>query len=367
MGAAVEQATADDTAEMEAAALKIQAIQRGHHARREVAEMRKEAEAVAPAVEQEDAGEAEAEAPAPALARSETLEAAEAAASMTSAAMGDAVEAEADAKEADAANAEEEDDLATEAIVGAVVNELCDSATAGLEDSALDSARSYNGDEDIGAIQEELDNEMSRIMNEDMQTLTDDERAQAKALFDEADKDSSGALDVHELHILLGRLGIHIDPSTVLVYAQMLLKDFDANANDRLEWDEFQIFYVKALRTEAVRAKYARRITRSMEREHMAESKKYFEKYDADRSGFIDLEELEALLRESLQLDLEPEKFHHFVQDVFTKADLDNSGTIDEEEFLNLYRKCLANEDVVRQYEERVRIRYTDGHWTWRG
>ena len=140
-------ATADDTAEMEAAALKIQAIQRGHHARREVAEMRKEAEAAAPAVEQEDAG---AEAAAPELARSETLEAAEAAASMTSAAMGDAVEAEADAKEADAANAEEEDDLATEAIVGAVVNELCDSATAGLEDSALDSARSYDGDEDIG-------------------------------------------------------------------------------------------------------------------------------------------------------------------------------------------------------------------------
>jgi len=61
---------------------------------------------------------------------------------------------------------------------------------------------------------------------------------------------------------------------------------------------------------------------------------------------------------------MEEEKFKHFVADVFQKADTDNSGTIDEEEFVNLFRECLANEDVVREYEERVRIRYSNGQWT---
>ena len=223
---------------------------------------------------------------------------------------------------------------------------------------------SKDPDAEIEIIQRELDDEMSKVMEAEVGSLSEEEVQAAKNLFEDADADNSGALDIKELHVVLERLGIHIDPATVFVYVQMLLKDFDANDDEKLEWDEFIIFYEKSLRTEAVRARYARKVTKMMEAAHMEESKRLFEKYDADQNGFIDLEELESLLKESLSLNMEEEKFKHFVADVFQKADTDNSGTIDEEEFVNLFRECLANEDVVREYEERVRIRYSNGQWT---
>ena len=223
---------------------------------------------------------------------------------------------------------------------------------------------SKDPDAEIEIIQRELDDEMSKVMEAEVGSLSEEEVQAAKNLFEDADADNSGALDIKELHVVLERLGIHIDPATVFVYVQMLLKDFDANDDGKLEWDEYIIFYEKSLRTEAVRARYARKVTKMMEAAHMEESKRWFEKYDADQNGFIDLEELESLLKESLSLNMEEEKFKHFVADVFQKADTDNSGTIDEEEFVNLFRECLANEDVVREYEERVRIRYSNGQWT---
>ena len=257
---------------------------------------------------------------------------------------------------------ESAEDLQQQADTEGVSDEVLEMLLSEVVDSS--GRESKDPDAEIEIIQRELDDEMSKVMEAEVGSLSEEEVQAAKNLFEDADADNSGALDIKELHVVLERLGIHIDPATVFVYVQMLLKDFDANDNETLEWDEFIIFYEKSLRTEAVRARYARKVTKMMEAAHMEESKRWFEKYDADQNGFIDLEELESLLKESLSLNMEEEKFKHFVADVFQKADTDNSGTIDEEEFVNLFRECLANEDVVREYEERVRIRYSNGQWT---
>jgi len=66
-----------------------------------------------------------------------------------------------------------------------------------------------------------------------------------------------------------------------------------------------------------------------------------FHKYDADKSGQIDVSEFKTIMHE-LKV-FEGELASYYEDTVFQSVDKDHSGKIDLDEFLNLYARVLKN------------------------
>eukprot|EP01113_Clastostelium_recurvatum_P012032 TRINITY_DN1619_c0_g1_i9.p1 TRINITY_DN1619_c0_g1~~TRINITY_DN1619_c0_g1_i9.p1 ORF type:complete len:881 (+),score=169.87 TRINITY_DN1619_c0_g1_i9:70-2712(+) len=125
-----------------------------------------------------------------------------------------------------------------------------------------------------------------------------------KAIFDKADADHSGHVDVRELATVLAKLEVPLDTNN----KKLLLKRYDRDQNGRLERDEFcEMMYF------------------------VMETKKLFDETDKDKSKSIDMKELGAVLP-SLHLRMSKDTMDKLVR----MFDEDKSGTIDYQEFFAL-------------------------------
>ena len=79
-----------------------------------------------------------------------------------------------------------------------------------------------------------------------------------------------------------------------------------------------------------------------------AEASTAFDKYDKDKSGTIDKQELTALLEEvCAKKKMAKVLFQRLVSMHLTSADKDGSGTVDKEEWFTLYQNIFIDQQNV--------------------
>lgn len=216
-------------------------------------------------------------------------------------------------------------------------------------------------------VQSKLDEEMNAMLNaEAVVELKQEQRKEAKEIFDKLDVDGSGTLEIEELHSVLQKLGLDIPHKQFGAYAGAILKNYDKNTNSGLDFNEFTKFYERCLASEDVRKRYAKKLLRDVGgAETKAAAREAFDKYDKDGSGSIDAGELRALLCDVLRLELTEEQWEIFSADTLKRGDKNDDGQFDFPEFLNLYKKTLADDKVRAKFEEKITLRYdADGQWT---
>ena len=91
---------------------------------------------------------------------------------------------------------------------------------------------------------------------------------------------------------------------------------------------EFVSFYKKCLASEDVKRRYTEKTVRKLTTKNARIAKQLFPKYDVDNSGTIDVNELEAVLKDLLDLRLDDKQWKSFVRDELHKRDKDENGVL---------------------------------------
>jgi len=207
------------------------------------------------------------------------------------------------------------------------------------------------------AMAAEMQAEMAKIQKkEEKQALL----AKAKAAFDKYDTDSSFSISASELGPLLAELELPLKPQQIESYVTSLFTKYDKDGSGSLSWGEFEKLYLHCFASERVKKKLAKQALTEMRGQDAREA---FAKHDTDKSGTLTAAELGPLLREALGPFVEhytAKAWDDYVADVIQRGDRDGSGDFDQEEFAVLYSKCLASEELIAKYEERLLQRISE-------
>ena len=161
-----------------------------------------------------------------------------------------------------------------------------------------------------------------------------------RQLFEEADNDGSGFLDEKEIAYVAGKMGLSdmvSDPTFVTnmihemesMYSQHLDETETANHSGTVDVDEFTHWFMEIGVSYLDKPVYSRTV--DLETPSDEDVQHMFEHVDSDRSGSVDLIEVQDELRH-----LWPFMDSTGFQRSFHAADLDNSGHIDLKEFRHL-------------------------------
>lgn len=202
----------------------------------------------------------------------------------------------------------------------------------GEDEERVESGENQSDDdgEDEDAEEESGDEEVNVSKNEggsgnDALGFTSQERELVRQQFDHYDADQSGSISAPELLKLLSSLGEQLTLKNV----QDMIREVDANANGEVEFDEFLMILKKQ--------KGKNQYTASLELallfgpKELANLKKQFIQLDLDGSGFIDEQEIQALIQ---KLGKKVEDYD--LKAMLLEVDEDGSGTIGFNEFLKI-------------------------------
>ena len=225
---------------------------------------------------------------------------------------------------------------------------------------------------------------------------SEEESRKARLAFWKFDEDQSGQLEVPELRGVLSSLGLTIPEQDFATYAAEIMAEFDTDGNGTLDYKEFEQFWLKCLASEELKAQYAAKVERACgkvvagalanlyakETEELAEQEELsaaavkiqavqrgkqarkeqeelfkvhaaFKKFDADKSGSLEIPELYDVLTE-IGVELPREHFDEYVDALMDDYDTDNSGTLDFREFRKFYDQVLANENTKAEYAKEL-------------
>ena len=190
----------------------------------------------------------------------------------------------------------------------------------------------------------------------------------ARAQFEMYDVDGSGAIELSELTALLVDTLGGLSREQCAEYAKGLFQRLDAadGASDgRIEWPAFRGFYKRCLHTEAARKQLAAKAAHKLADSDAARrrARQAFGRFDVDGSGTLSQDELGELLRVtlgSLASELAADDWDALVADAMRRGDKDASGAWDLGEFEFFFSKCLASDRLVRAYERKLALRYSD-------
>eukprot|EP00123_Amoebidium_parasiticum_P013353 comp21909_c0_seq1/m.31457 comp21909_c0_seq1/g.31457 ORF comp21909_c0_seq1/g.31457 comp21909_c0_seq1/m.31457 type:complete len:265 (-) comp21909_c0_seq1:326-1120(-) len=175
-----------------------------------------------------------------------------------------------------------------------------------------------------------------------------------KEAFQKYDTDSSGTIDTAELRLLFQDLGWSVDDGAF----KQALRLLDSDNSGTIEWGEFRkwsdfAWSYKILKTktsatdELTVTQKLESLEEAPEHEHEEDSKQTeilraaFDKYDTDKSGTIESNELSKIFA-----DLRWPFTEESIQQAMDFLDSDHSGTIDWEEFAN-WSKFAWNYQVL--------------------
>eukprot|EP01012_Entosiphon_sulcatum_P056417 TRINITY_DN8007_c0_g1_i1.p1 TRINITY_DN8007_c0_g1~~TRINITY_DN8007_c0_g1_i1.p1 ORF type:complete len:1333 (-),score=361.12 TRINITY_DN8007_c0_g1_i1:6-4004(-) len=149
-----------------------------------------------------------------------------------------------------------------------------------------------------------------------------------KALFDKYDADGSGKLDMPEFVAGMKDLGVSQNEDVL----EALFNRYDQDGSGSIDYDEFRNLQpAELVRQDEVERLQAglREVVR--QKKGVLALRKLFERYDADKSGSLDVEEFAATLQD---LGLGKGSTMADFRAVFKKFDADGSGSIEFMEFI---------------------------------
>ena len=161
-----------------------------------------------------------------------------------------------------------------------------------------------------------------------------------KRIFDSYDDDGSGAIGEKEFVTMLNDLSVYFSRSSFKIL--WLAIDFDLSGE--VSWDELFILMFPELKAEMKRelaiinklrdalGNKFKEMKLTSKEEQMSYMKEVFERYDADESGTIDVEEMEGLVREYL-----PDMDAKGTEQLFAAIDTDGEGGIEWSEFSDIF------------------------------
>ena len=144
-------------------------------------------------------------------------------------------------------------------------------------------------------------------------TLSQEEIAGLKGLFQEFDTDNSGTITVDELQKGLAKTGAVTASDEI----KTLMQDLDADGSGLLDYEEFTAAMVS--------------MTKTMSHDNLARAFAYF---DADGSGYISMEELRQVM-----VDFKLDKKGMDVGEMLKAVDTNGDGFVDYDEFLEMMTK----------------------------
>merc|ERR1711959_382327 len=134
-------------------------------------------------------------------------------------------------------------------------------------------------------------------------------------------------------------------------YVMAIFKHLDKDASARLSFDEFVLLYKEVIRQQPAaiqKANSGRRITVEDARLAEASLRSFFDHFDVDGSGFLDMSELQEVLLATGLPDVNGDNFQSVLDEHMALADADMDGQIDFQEFV-VY--CNAVVDALYVWE----------------
>ena len=191
--------------------------------------------------------------------------------------------------------------------------------------------------------------------------------AEAREVFDRFDADHSGTIEATELEAVLMQL-VGLSAGQAAEYAKAVFKRLDGadgQVDGRIGWKAFRAFYRRCLGTEAARKQLASTaLAKAAKSEATRErARAAFARFDRDGSGFIDRDELSALLREALgtvAATITGGDWEALVADALRRGDKDSSGAWEVGEFEVFFAQCLADEKLVAAYGRKLVLRFSE-------
>lgn len=189
-------------------------------------------------------------------------------------------------------------------------------------------------------------------------SLTYKEDLDAQTIFNQyVEVDESDCIQRDELRSILLNLNLDISPQVLDDYIEVHNQDLGADSSRSGEpytWDQFRSLYLLILRNQSTffrdiyNGKPEVEIDLQLKlEENNSNLRLCFEKYDADRSGFLEYGEVKSLLLEmnlhkQFALRFDPQgAFDSYVKGIYSSFDQNSDGKISFEEFVCLYNALV--------------------------
>lgn len=153
-------------------------------------------------------------------------------------------------------------------------------------------------------------------------------RKQIYELFDKYDKRGVGYLRASDVRSLLLDHGLATNVSQARTITSQVFNEHDNNDNDRLEIDEFVEWYINELQGLGPVSHYSKW--------KRADIRRYFDRYDTNGDGVVDVSELKGLLRDASVPEYDVTRLAREIRD---EHDTNWSGTLNFSEFMEWWER----------------------------
>ena len=193
---------------------------------------------------------------------------------------------------------------------------------------------------------------------------SEEESRKARLAFWKFDEDQSGQLEVPELRGVLSSLGLTIPEEDFATYAAEIMAEFDTDGNGTLDYKEFEQFWLKCLASEELKAQYAAKVERACGKVVAGALANLYAK---ETEELAEQEELSAAavkiqaVQRGKQARKEQEELFK-VHAAFKKFDTDKSGSLEIPELYNVLQEIGVNldQDTFDEYVEALMEDYDE-------
>ena len=193
---------------------------------------------------------------------------------------------------------------------------------------------------------------------------SEEESRKARLAFWKFDEDQSGQLEVPELRGVLSSLGLTIPEQDFATYAAEIMAEFDTDGNGTLDYKEFEQFWLKCLASEELKAQYAAKVERACGKVVAGALANLYAK---ETEELAEQEELSAAavkiqaVQRGKQARKEQEELFK-VHAAFKKFDTDKSGSLEIPELYDVLQEIGVNldQDTFDEYVEALMDDYDE-------